>query len=44
MWMITLTSLVEPYFVIYNKNYCDQDTYNRYTDDRTAYVVNTMSM
>ena len=25
MWMISFTSLVAPYFVIYNKSYCEQD-------------------
>ena len=44
MRMITLISLLEPCFVFYNKNYCEKDMYNRHTDERTAYVVNPMSM
>ena len=44
IWMIPLTFLVEPCFVIYTKKYCEQGMYNKHTDDRTAYVVNPMSM
>ena len=44
MWMIPLTSLVESYFIIYTKNYCEQDVYNRYADDRTVYVIDPMSI
>ena len=44
MWMIPLASLVEPCVVIYSKNDYEQDIYNRYADDRTAYVGNPMSM
>ena len=43
-WMISLTSLVAPCFVIYIQNYCEQDIYNRHADDRTAYVVNPVSI
>ena len=44
MWMIPLTSLLAPCFVIYTKNYYEQDMYNRHSGDRTAYIVNPMSM
>jgi hypothetical protein len=42
--IVPLTSLVAPYYVIYNKNYCEHnDQHDVYTDDRTAYIVKPMS-
>ena len=40
----THTRLVEPYFVVYNKNSCEQEMYNRHTADRMAYIVSPMIM
>ena len=33
--MITLSTLVGPWFVVYNKDYCDNNNENRPQDDRT---------
>ena len=44
IWMVHLTSLVGPYFVLYNKNYRDSDiTDNVDIDGRTGYIFNLMS-
>ena len=40
IWMAPLTSLVEPCYLIVNKNYCDSNVVDdKYTDDTAAYIV-----
>ena len=42
--MVPLASLVTPYYVIVNKNYCDSNAVdNRYTGDIRAHIVYRMS-
>ena len=44
VWIVPLALLVAPYYVVYNKNYCENnDQYDVYTDDRTAYIIKPMS-
>jgi hypothetical protein len=44
VWIVPLTSLVAPCYVIYNKSYREHnDQHNVYTDYRTAYIVKPMS-
>ena len=42
IWMVPLTALVGPCFVVYNKNYCVSQDNDVIVDDRTAYVVEPM--
>ena len=42
IWMVPLTALVGPCFVVYNKNYCVSQDNEVIVDDRTAYVVEPM--
>ena len=41
-WMVPLSTLVGPCFVVYNKDYTDTTHYNMHIDDRTAYIVELM--
>jgi hypothetical protein len=41
MWMIPLSCIVGPCFVVYNKNYTNS-AYDDVQDDRTAYIVEPM--
>ena len=42
VWMVPLSSLTGPCFVVYNKNYVDSEPNKPISDDRTAYVVKPM--
>ena len=42
IWMVPLTALVGPCFVVYNKNYCVSQDNDVIVDDRTEYVVEPM--
>ena len=43
VWIGPLTSLVVPYYAIYNKNYYEHnDQDNVHTDDRKAYIIEPM--
>ena len=42
VWMVPLSSLTGPCFVVYNKNYVDSEPNKPIADDRTAYVVKPM--
>jgi len=43
IWMVPLTTLVGPCFVVYNKNYCQSQNNDIIDDDRTAYIVEPMA-
>ena len=44
IWLVPLSSLVKPCFVIHNKNYCEQKNENdAYEHDSTAYIVKPMN-
>ena len=45
VWLVPLTSLVGPCYVVCNKNYCDAcNIDNRVISDNTAYVIEPMHM
>ena len=44
VWMVPLSTLVSPCFVVPNKDYCANETHHdTYADDRTAYIIKPMS-
>ena len=44
VWMVPLSTLVSPCFVVPNKEYCANEIrHDTYADDRTAYIVKPMS-
>ena len=44
IWLVPLSSLVEPCFVTYNYNYCDRQNENdKCKHDSTAIVIKSMS-
>ena len=43
IWLVPLAALVKPCFVIYNKNYCEQQNDNDACEhDSTAYIIKPM--
>ena len=42
-WMVPLSTLVGPCFVVYNKDYTKTTNDNMHMDDRTAYIVEPMA-
>lgn len=42
IWMVPLNTLIDPCFVVYNKNYCQNQDIDIVVDDRTSYVVESM--
>ena len=44
IWLVPLSALVGPCFVIYNKNYCkDKNNNESYEHDSSAYIIKPMN-